>query len=104
MHRVVELCQLLGYEFPMDWDGQISIESPGEVDARIINKFLMDNREQVERHLRCKAKNAFYVYIGGPLNHQRHHYFYSPIHKQDEGGKWVATDLPYIGNNTDNSP
>lgn len=93
---VVSLAELVGYRFPMDWDGEVSIEPPSEIDQRVLTAYLIDRLDQIGDRIRGRAYRALHHYVGGPLNGQRHDFYYQGVWAQDASQRWVETDLPYL--------
>jgi len=70
----VRLLEHLGFSFPMDFDGDVLIESPSEVRVSDIVALLLErgNKEIVDRTIRFRARRNMRVCVGGPMNGQRH--------------------------------
>ena len=68
---LIDFAEALGVEFSMDWDGEVVMEYPDEIDAEKLVTFLGDNGKLLGNQFRTRCDLARRVFVGGPLNGQR---------------------------------
>lgn len=60
----------VGFEFGLDWDGQVVIEHPIEVSIDNLLKLIMKYEDGIRTRLFFEGQKAKRVFVGGPLNGQ----------------------------------
>ena len=83
----------IGFEFGLDWDGQLIIEYPKEVSVDKLLNLVKKYEEGIKKRLYFEGQKAKRVYIGGPLNGQP--YFMAgwpnyPICYHVKRGEWLV--------------
>ena len=64
----LDFLRVLGYEFGEDWDGELIIDSPNEINVSEITNICKQFREAIKKRLYFEGRKAKRVFVGGPLN------------------------------------
>ena len=68
----------IGFEFGLDWDGQLIIEYPETVSAETLTNLIKQYAEGIKKRLYFEGQKVKRVYVGGPLNGKSYLGFTAP--------------------------
>lgn len=60
----------IGFEFGLDWDGQLMIEFPETVSVEELTSLIKQYAEGIKVRLYFEGQKAKRIFVGGPLNGQ----------------------------------
>lgn len=83
----------IGFEFGLDWDGEILIEFPEKVSVEKLTDLIKQYTKGIKTRLYFEGQKAKSVYVGGPLNGKP--YFSAgipnePICHHVKRGEWLV--------------
>jgi hypothetical protein len=67
-----DIFQAAGYRFRLDFDDEVLIESPAELDRDALDKLLRRSLYQIQVRLRSQGRRNLQVFVGGPLAGKPH--------------------------------
>lgn len=83
----------IGYEFGLDWDGQLIIEYPESIDIDKLTNLIKSYDEEIRECLYFEGRKAKRIFVGGPLNGKQYFNYYipnNPICRHIKRGEWAV--------------
>jgi hypothetical protein len=62
----------LGYRFSLDFDDEVLVEQPEELDRSKLNELIEQSMWQIQCRLKSKQRKQLSVFVGGPLAGKTH--------------------------------
>lgn len=92
MPSVIAMLREFGFQFGLDWDGELQIKIPKALDPRAIAEWLGKNHQNgIKCELLCRAQWARSQCVGGPFNGRRHGKCYPSVFAiKVKPGEWAA--------------
>lgn len=68
MKTAQELAEAMGFRFLLDWDDQLTIQHPEEIDVEAMAQWIAANEaKSIVSRFKCAARQASSVLVGGPF-------------------------------------
>jgi hypothetical protein len=91
----LDFMRALGFGFAEDWDGQVTITAPEEIEVGDVIKLMTPFHQGIKTRLYFEGQRAKSVFVGGPLNGKDCGMMRSPFLCHLERGKWVVYKRNY---------
>jgi hypothetical protein len=99
----IRFLETLGFEFQLDWDDELEISHPSEIQPEQVSLALRQYADYIVAYLRRRRQKALSHCIGGPFSGRRHGWYYWPSfdgtrYRQFHGlnvsrAKWAVYEL-----------
>ena len=74
----LDFLRILGFEFDLDWDNELTIECPEEIDMELFVTWLRKFVPAIKQRLKFEGIRAKECFVGGPYNGQEYFNYIPP--------------------------